>query len=365
MNPQLIGITIGIQSPGESIWVNGIKQNAVFLAKLLMQLPSHPAVVLLNTTAPKHIESLTWNTSHFPTAQLDGFGDPLDLLIVLGGAISQEQVNSFRAKGTRLVSYKCGAEYVQSMEAALFAQPMGGKPSYPLGFDAIWVVPQIDKLCAHYYQTLHRAPVREVPFVWDPLFIDQACQDLPNKGLCQGGTGPRRISVFEPNLNVLKYCMLPLLIAEKQYRVAPASIELVSVLNTEKLRTSEEFVGVVAHLDLVRDQKAFFENRHATPWFLAHHTDVVVSHQWDNPLNYQYLETCWLGYPLVHNAALCPLLGFYYDGFDLQSGVQQLSLAMKVGDANSYRQRQRELVLPWMATNPQVLAKYAQLIGEL
>lgn len=39
-----IGITIGIRQPNESLWTNGIKQNALFLAKLLMKSShGHPA----------------------------------------------------------------------------------------------------------------------------------------------------------------------------------------------------------------------------------------------------------------------------------------------------------------------------------
>ena len=35
-----IGITIGIQKKNESIWINGIKMNAIFLAKALNPPPN-------------------------------------------------------------------------------------------------------------------------------------------------------------------------------------------------------------------------------------------------------------------------------------------------------------------------------------
>ena len=70
--------------------------------------------------------------------------------------------------------------------------------------------------------------------------------------------------------------------------------------------------------------KAVFLGRHDTPAFLAENTDAVISHQLENPLNYFYLEVCWQGYPLVHNAHLVPELGYYYAGNDVQAGAARL-----------------------------------------
>jgi hypothetical protein len=55
------------------------------------------------------------------------------------------------------------------------------------------------------------------------------------------------------------------------------------------------------------------------PTFLAENTDIVISHQMENPLNYFYLEVCWQGYPLVHNASLCDDLGYYYRDNDAEA----------------------------------------------
>ncbi|WP_143599209.1 DUF2827 family protein, partial [Variovorax boronicumulans] len=46
-----IGITIGLHHEAETLWNNGIKQNAVFLAEALKHCPSVASVVLVNTTA--------------------------------------------------------------------------------------------------------------------------------------------------------------------------------------------------------------------------------------------------------------------------------------------------------------------------
>ena len=49
--PLRIGITIGLHHEAETLWNNGIKQNAVFLAEALKHCPKVASVVLVNTTA--------------------------------------------------------------------------------------------------------------------------------------------------------------------------------------------------------------------------------------------------------------------------------------------------------------------------
>ncbi|QQX88401.1 DUF2827 family protein [Cupriavidus necator] len=53
---------------------------------------------------------------------------------------------------------------------------------------------------------------------------------------------------------------------------------------------------------IVQAGKASFEARYSTPYFLARFTDVVVTHQWENGLNYLYYEAAYGRYPLVHNS---------------------------------------------------------------
>jgi hypothetical protein len=157
------------------------------------------------------------------------------------------------------------------------------------------------------------------------------------------------------------------MVAELAWRQRPDLIEFVSVTNTAALRRNAEFVGVVKHLDLVRAHRAFFEDRFVTPDFLANHTDVVVSHQWENPLNYAYLEAAWLGYPLVHNAMLPDGLGWRYDGFDIEAGAARLIDALledRAGD-DTWAARQRAAVQRYRASDAALVAAYDGLLDEL
>ena len=59
--PLRIGITIGLHHEAETLWNNGIKQNAVFLAEALKNCPNVASVVLVNTTATPITPALPWD----------------------------------------------------------------------------------------------------------------------------------------------------------------------------------------------------------------------------------------------------------------------------------------------------------------
>lgn len=364
-----IGITIGLRDSGESLWINGIKQNALYLARLFQCSPCGHEVVLVNTTGvPVDAGGLPWDSARFPVRAFDEVRDGLDVLIELGGQIGQEATRYIRARGTRLVSYCCGPEYVQNIEAMIFRRPLHSGIFINQEYDAVWVIPQIMETSAHFFSTLRRVPVREVPFVWDPMCLEKQCEGLPDNGEYRPRGEARRISIMEPNIDVLKFCLYPMLIAEAAYRAQPRKIAHVHVTNAEQLaRESEEFIGIAGYLDLVRDGRISFVGRHDTPSFMAHHTDIVVSHQWGLALNYFYFDVCWKGYPLVHNAHLCRELGYFYDGNDVEEGARRVLDVLRQHDGRweAYRRRQREIIRPFLADNPELVERYDELLHEL
>lgn len=369
MQPLRIGITIGLHHEAESLWNNGIKQNAVFLAEALKHCPSVASVVLVNTTAVPITPALPWDQARWPTASFEEAKDSVNVLIELGGQIDAAQTDYLKRRGARLVSYCCGCEYVQAMESMLFGKPLWGQNLFiNQRYDDIWMVPQVANISQPYFEVLRRTEARAVPFVWSPVFVEERSRALPQAGIYQPRSGPRRLSVMEPNINVVKFCLYPVLIAETAYRARPDAIALLQVTNAERLaRENMEFITLMNQLDLVREHKAVFVGRHETPAFLAQNTDIVISHQWENPLNYFYLEACWQGYALVHNAHLCADLGYYYEGNDVAAGSARVLEAIDTHDeqATRYRERQRNLIERYLPGNSVATAVYETLLLEL
>ncbi|TDR31006.1 DUF2827 domain-containing protein [Hydromonas duriensis] len=371
-NPQnlRIGVTIGLREPNESLWNNGIKQNAVFLTEALKHCPSVQSVCLVNATDVLISEQLPWDLDRWPTKSFDDAKDDLDILIELGGQISSEQTEYIKSRGTRLISYCCTVEYVLAMESVLFGRPLWGSNLFiNQRYDAVWMIPQVANISQSYFSTLRRREACVIPFVWDPVFIEARSASLthhgeyrprPNRG--------KRLSVMEPNHDVVKFCFYPTLIAEEAYRLRPDAIEILQVTNAEYLaHNSKEFVALMLKLDIVQQHKAVFLGRYETPLFLSEATDVVISHQWDNPLNYFYFDVCWQGYPLVHNAHMCPDLGYYYEGNNAAVGAQALLRAFDEHDNNwqDYIQKQRSIISRYLPGHPDITRQYNDLLKQV
>lgn len=369
LNGLRIGITIGLRHEAETLWSNGIKQNAIFLTEALKKSHLVGAVVLLNTTNIAITSALPWDLARWPVVTFDHAKDSLDILIELGGQIDATQTDYLKQQGTRVVSYCCGAEYVNAMEAVLFNRPLWGHNLFVnQRYDAIWMVPQVANISQHYFETLRRRPARIVPFVWDPVFLEQRSQRFPASGQYRPRRGPRRLSVMEPNHNMIKCCLYPILIAEEAYRRKPEMIAFLHVTNADKLANgSQDFVALMNQLDIVRHHKAAFVGRHDTPQFLSEMTDVMISHQWENPLNYFYLEVCWQGFPLVHNASFCKDLGYYYSQNDVPTGCLQLLHVLQHHDEQwgTYLTKQRQLIARYLPANTNVVAEYEGLLTQL
>ncbi len=369
LNGLRIGITIGLREPNESLWINGIKQNALFLAKLLMKSSRGYRVTMVNTTDVALTDALPWDRRIFDTRSFTTMKDSLDVLIELGGQIDSEQTAYLKARGVKIVSYCCGFEYIHATQSILFGRRMWDTLFINRGYDEIWAIPQIAPSSLPFLQSLRRAPGRVVPFVWDPMFLTERARLLPEHGEYRpSGQRAKRLTIMEPNHDVVKFCVYPMLIIDEVYRREPESIAFTHVTNAERLaHESPEFVMLMNYLEIVRASKASFVGRFDTPAFLAEFTDVVVSHQWENPLNYFYFDVCWQGYPLVHNAHLVPDLGYYYPENDVEAGAEVLTRVLHEHDDDweGYTARQRGLLRRYTSKNPTLVAEYDVLLANL
>ena len=100
---------------------------------------------------------------------------------------------------------------------------------------------------------------------------------------------------------------------------------------------------------------------------LANYADVVISHQWENPLNYAYLDAMYLQFPLIHNAEMIKDAGYYYPEFDISKGAEQLKWVLDNHDSNidSYNERNEEVLTRYTVYNEDMLKTYNKLIDNL
>jgi len=379
-----IGITLGLKDNKESIWTNGIKLNVLNLVRLLKKSKKKYEVCILNsiksdwTIKPSYLTDI--NIYDFSEKFMD-----MDLIIVMGAQVSDDDLKKFKSQGNKkVVSYKCGNNYVLHMEEALFNQSGAGNvkeekfdSKYETSFDEIWYIPQQHENNNGYYRTLYRTNSVIVPFLWDSKDLDEALKDVDasnqrgsfKKDSKYAPKNKKVLGVMEPNLNIVKYALVPTMIAEESYRteIGKSKIDKLMLTNAVELGKNKTFMSVVKTFDLFNDKKISAESRYQTAFIVSQHLDVVISHQLMNPLNYLYLDVAHMGYPVLHNAYMCKDLGYYYEGSDTFEGSNMLNWILENHDKNleSYKEKNQKVLNRYSINNPNLIKTYDKLIENL
>jgi len=373
-----IGITVSIKSSDDSIWTNGIKLNTLIMTTLLKKSSQNYEVCLLNTGGldlnkkPKYLSNI--EIYNFDEKYLD-----MDLIIVLGAQVHEEHLIKFRSlPNKKVVSYKCGNNYIIHTENVLFKQSVDSIFQYETSIDEIWYIPQQHETNNGFYKTLHRVNALTVPFVWHHKFIFDSIIEIEKektagnfkKNFKYDPTKEKKvIGTMEPNLNIVKYGLIPTMIAEESYRtnIGKNKIEKMLITNSENISTHKEFLSIIKTFDMYKDTKIFAEKRYQTAYMVSQYLDIVICHQLLNPLNYIYLDIAFMGYPVLHNAPMVKDLGYYYEGSDTVDGAKQLNWILENHDDNliEYSERNKKVLWRYNAENTDLIKTYDTLINNL
>jgi hypothetical protein len=108
-------------------------------------------------------------------------------------------------------------------------------------------------------------------------------------------------------------------------------------------------------------------SRYPVQVFLSSKADVVLSNQWDNPLNYAYLDALYFGYPLIHNAHMIKDAGYYYEGFDTIAAAETLDHVLNHHDEflEKYTNTSARVLSRYMTTNSNIVDLYKKLIENV
>lgn len=367
-----IGISV-LTHAGQNIWENGLGQNVFFLARLFRSLPFVEDVVLLDCGDQAAMPAEAGPAAtEFPILKPRDATDRIDVAVELAGGLDVEWLDYIRALGKRVVFHACGQPYVGLVEPTVF-----GKAAYSARADRcdeVWLLPK-DVVFIPFFGALHRCPVFEVPFVWMPEFIDRRAEALPAFGLSFGyrprpaESPPRalRAAIFEPNISVVKSSSIPMLICDTAYRRNPQAISAMRVLNSVHMKDHPTFNFFANALDIVKQGKALFDGRHDFPAFMAQHSELVVSHQWQNEQNILYLDALHGGYPLVHNSPWLGDCGYFYKDSDIGDGAEQVMAAFAHHDENfeTYQSRARKFLASLHPDNKENQQRYARRLQAL
>lgn len=363
-----VGVTAAraAQSLSSALWSNGIGQNIGYLIMLLQRLPIVDAAVVVSCPGPEvHPLAAAFGA---PSMPLDQAVECLDLIIELGArALSSSQLDRLHAHGGRLVSYVAGNTMVMNFEELACGVPHGDSV-FDREFDACWVTPQNWHMCRSYLEITRSPNVRIAPHIWDPHCIRASAFNSGRTPYFRAPEDGRwNLGCFDPNVNVVKTFHYPVLVADSAYRRDPSSIANLMLFSAEFAKQDQHALQFIGAMDLGRHQRISVETRHPFINVIGNPVHAVISHQWENSLNYLYWDTLYLGWPLIHNSPDIAPAGYYYPSFDPAAGGEILLEALQTHAENLPRQRQLAMSLLWQFSvdNPGVIAAYRDLIDEV
>lgn len=324
-----VGVTLFLRDATQSMWDSGVPQACVFLARLLNASPVvEEAVIVAFGDAATPSPGLMLDHAGVRCIGLEDAMNTLDVVIECGALLQREWCDAFRARGGRAVGMRVANEYVAAAERAMFAKPAALAPEDGK-FHAVWTLPQYEHIAADYFAIAARAPVRIVPQLWTPMFVEMAAAALPEgkRFGYQPGSPRWRVCTFEPNESMVRTSFIPMLACEVAYRRRPGFLDNFKICNTLHLRDQPQFVQFARSLDVVQHGVATSEGRFPFYEFMANYGDCVVAHQWENAQAYLYYEALYGGYPLVHNSPTLRGCGYYYPGFDCEAAGEALLAA--------------------------------------
>lgn len=373
-----IGITFSLMSGADdTIWTNGLKLNILIFIDMLKQSKKNYDVFLLGyggdivKDRPGFLKDL--DLYDYKEKYMD-----CDLIIMMGQQVPEDTLINFKKNpNKRVIAYKCGNNYIINLENILFREDTKNNLKYERVYDEVWYVPQQHDTNFGFFKTLYRTTAISVPFIWSHKYLLQVLVDIEKshqrgsikKGFKYQPKEVKDIGIMEPNINVVKFCTIPLLIAEESYRTETGrnKIGYVSISNVNDNIHKNEFMNMVRSLDLNDDKKISVEGRYKTGWIVTQHFDVVISHQLLNPLNYLYLDIAYMGYPVLHNAPMCKDIGYYYDGSNTVDGAEKLNWILDHHDdhIDEYVERNKEALFRYHYTNDDLIEAYDTLIHNL
>jgi len=362
-----VGITTsgGVQDVDAALWSSGVSQNIVFMALLLQRLENVELTALIACPdgAQHHGTAKRFGITAIDQAEAI---ETLDVIIEMGVRCDGESMRRFRDRGGKLVSYMAGNTMVMNFEAVACNAPHGEFMS-DSGFDAVWITPQHWHMNAGYARMTRCDAVEIAPHIWTPMFLQQSAAMSGNSNLFYKDSTSRppwRIGIFDPNVNVIKTFHLPMMVSDEGFRRRPDLIDRVLMFSANHLAGNIHFEELCGRMAIHKIGKLFAETRYPLAQLLGVHIDAVVTHQWENNLNYLYWDVLYTGWPLIHNSEAIKDVGYYYESFNPQAGGDVLVEALEHHRTNARRNRDQVLEVLWglHIDNPKVLRRHADLL---
>ena len=363
-----IGITINIGS-NNSIWSNGVNQNAVFLALIFKKIGYDVNLIYANSSKKTEDVLKKYNINLKLITLKNSFDIKYDVIIQLGLTIEEEMYNKWKSSNNNLktVAYECGNHWFIESEKIIFGAHDGNNEDNLTNgkFNQVWSIPQMEKTCLDLYAFLRKTDnATVVPFIWDPIFIETH-SILEDYNLEYGSRKIKKIGVMEPNISIMKNSIYPIVILDKYYRKYK-QLEKIYLIGADKIKNNKSFKKLISKTDLLKNNILTAERRYQTLYLLDNYVDLVLSWQFENNLNYLWFDIAWMGWPIVHNGSLCQDIGYYYKDFKVDNAIEKIKEASEEHANNlNYKKINRSKIKRYTNENYKLIEQYKELIEDL
>jgi hypothetical protein len=353
----------------ENLFQNGLYQNIFILYKMFDSMGYAP--ILLVNDKPKDINTVPIILRHVRMMTVEEVARtplPVHLYLEIGMSVDKGLRKIFRMTGAKVAKLYLGNILNIDIETPVFYREMNFSHHVIGELDEIWVSPHY-KQHEEYAAAINNVrpfddTMKIAPYVWDPCI-------LTLNGTRDFKWRPRRANeietflILEPNISFQKGSLIPLLIAERNYRQNKRPLRVL-VGNGERLMANPFFTRtILPTLELAKDNCIDFSGRHTITNILNEYPyAVAIGHQWNNQYNYMALEFAYSGFPFIHNAPDWRDLGYYYEGNDIDEGLKSLNQALQRHSTDLEMYKARTEAVRWRHSpyNPDVQEAWSKLL---
>ena len=353
----------------DSLFVNGLYQNVCILYKLFDSMGYAP--ILIVNTKPTNITTVPSIIRHMRMLTLEDIlksPPPIHLYLEIGMSVDSSIRRMFRNAGTRVAKLYLGNILNIDTETPMFYHGMNFSHHVINEIDEIWVSPHYKQHQEYAAVLNHVEPspstLKIAPYVWDPCILTlDGTRNLHWRPRLQGEK--ETFVILEPNISFQKSALIPILIAERNYRANKRPIHVL-VGNGDKFMKNPFFVQtILPTLELAKDSMITFSGRHDIPSIMRDYPHATaICHQWNNQYNYMTLEYLFAGFPLIHNAPDWSDIGYYYSNSNLREADEALLKANIHHESSRERYKSGAEILRWRHSpyNPDVQKAWHELL---
>ena len=294
----------------------------------------------------------------------------LDIMIYLSAYFKTEDSKILKTLNIKIVQLLCGNNYMFNQEKLIFPNTHKNVHSFNNEYiDEYWLLPMYTH-AKSYIETHSKKPVKIMPYIWNTTFLDIWINN--NKDISFTLSNNINVLVCEPNVNITKTALVPLMISEKNNEL----IDKIYCLCLEHRK--EGFDDIFENkLEITKKNKLEIYNRLKLYNVLLQLKEknkcpFIISHQLLNDLNFLHLELFYLGYPVIHNCNRLKECGYFYKNHNIDNGSEVFIKAVENHIYNyktkRYKDNVKKLLFKFSPKNKKNQQKYLseslKLVGK-